>query len=112
MAIMSTALTAAQKFANEYASKLRADDVRFQGLVYVQHEEGACWFLTNAFVVKHTVKYSHKSKSLTQRFYVVFTEHQGFIVFSPEEVLIRYSTKMHDGSEAPSSGVKLKIGDK
>lgn len=64
---------AAELFAKEYDAKLLATDPRFNGAVHVIAEDGSVFFFLDAFVLRY------------EWFYLVFTEHHGYHVYSAEE---------------------------
>jgi hypothetical protein len=69
------------ELAKEYDSKLRADDLRFRHSVVLLHEEGTFYHFRSAFILIHG------------EFIMVFSEHQGYHVFSENELVLHYQYK-------------------
>lgn len=80
--MMSVKMKKVFEQAKSTHSKLRADDKRFNGIVYVRdnHE------LTNLI-------YDHAFALIEGDYYMVFTEHYDFQVFAADEVELRQFKK-------------------
>ena len=64
-----------EKFAEEYEKSIPADSKPFNGAVHIVCDDGATFFLPNAFFIRH------------EAYILVFTEHYGRFIFAESDLL-------------------------
>jgi len=89
--MMGKPMRRAWEVAKNYDKNLRADDCKFNRAVQIIHEEGTTYFFHSAFLMTwKDPATQHDPKNAAERqgeWLIVFTEHQGFHVFSYDELL-------------------------
>ena len=87
---MSVPMQRAYDVAKKYDENLKAIDARFNFCVRIIHEEGTTYWFENAFLVTwkdpQTVHDPENADEHQGEWLFVFTEHQGFHVFAPDDL--------------------------
>ena len=88
--MMSVQIKRAHEVARKYDEGLRATDPRFNFCVHIIHEEGTIYFFEHAFLMEwkdpEVLPNPENAAKRQGEWLLVFTEHQGFHVFSFDDL--------------------------